>query len=713
MENKNKVDKIHDLLPKHYKTRVNPNWKSLVEAIGANDQETAELIEQVRQQFFVRTASRPYIDRLGANFKVSRPKFIGMDDTDFRRYIPILAYKPKQVKLIIDQLLDIFFLKESTTAFINATAVEPYVMRDGWELEYTVDQYTQEKILFKADFFTDPMNATADEIANIINRQAVNSFAIVYEDNLRKTRSVRMFTNTVGSKGSIQLTGGRANISLRFKGIRETAGNGPDTIWNITLVGDTVTMTYVSGTAPGLEQIQIGDIAMIDIPGNEGSFTINNINLSTNSFTFTNSSATPMVFDHSSDPVAAVGFFTPEKFIVYNQDLRAIAWEVKPGEIIIEIPASPPIVKRQLKGSSHINGTVGEIVSRISGTELELSDATDWPDNGGFFVLQPKNEIKSHIETLTIDTIESKTFNSQFDIAQKYQYISKTGNVLSGITPDLPMTAAVFETPIVSASRDSNNIVTAITSAPHGLEVGEPICVMDTIPAVDLDPDIHLSDLIDGAFYVTEIVNPTSFKYRSFGDKGQATGGKVKVERILMSNQQSIAYLTTGQLNTGIIGPYVWDLAAPFVMSSLSGTLTEPIKAGNAQRNVIIDPVNTISNEEGYLVFDFGLETQEGPVRYLYKASDSTLVIDPAYIFKFNHEVGGAVSMIRRRGAHVMSSLGTEYPPYITDPAAARPILQELIKQVKSVGIFLNFIVRYPQQYYATLDVYDVGVDPG
>jgi len=101
--NRTATDNIHDLLNPYFNTRVNPNWKALVEAIGESDQDAQDLIEEVRKQFFIATASRPYIDRLAANYKVSRPKVVGMDDATLRRYVPILAYQPKQVKLVIDQ----------------------------------------------------------------------------------------------------------------------------------------------------------------------------------------------------------------------------------------------------------------------------------------------------------------------------------------------------------------------------------------------------------------------------------------------------------------------------------------------------------------------------------------------------------------------------------------------------------------------------------
>src|SRR5579872_6462832 len=128
--NKTKTDRLHDQLNPFFNTRNNPNWAGLISAIGEQDQFVADLIVSVAQQFFVKTANRPYLDRLGANVLINRPKFIGMDDTTFRNYIPVLAYQPKQVKHIIDTLLDIFFFKQSTTAHVQSGA-EPFALVDG------------------------------------------------------------------------------------------------------------------------------------------------------------------------------------------------------------------------------------------------------------------------------------------------------------------------------------------------------------------------------------------------------------------------------------------------------------------------------------------------------------------------------------------------------------------------------------------------------
>ena len=113
--NKTKTDRIHDRMPKFFDTKNNPNWSAVIQAIGEQDEELSVLIEEVKKQLFIKSASRPYLDRLGANSKVQRPRSIGMDDPTFRTYIPIIAYKPKQVKKFRDQATLIHWLKKDGT----------------------------------------------------------------------------------------------------------------------------------------------------------------------------------------------------------------------------------------------------------------------------------------------------------------------------------------------------------------------------------------------------------------------------------------------------------------------------------------------------------------------------------------------------------------------------------------------------------------------
>jgi hypothetical protein len=708
---KNKVDFLHGNMPELYSTRTNQGWKAMIEAIGQQDQFLANLLEEVRQQFFVKTANRPYLDRLGSNVLVNRPRFIGMDDPTFRKYIPVLSYQPKQVKLIIDTLLDIFFFKESTTAFTETSSFEPFSLQNGWELEYLVDGYKTERVEFKNSDFTDINNATAEEIVATINRQSKHSFSIVFDNSVTKRKTIRLFTNTIGSKGSIEITGGRANIDLRFAGFIEDSGNSNNTQWDISKIGETVTFQYVAGGSPGIEFLRDGDIAIIDIPGNSGSFKIRDVDIGVGSFSFTNLFATVGPFTQTS--ARQIKFIRPLKSVVYTENRRAVAWETGPGKAIVEMPASPPVVRRTLEGSAHINGKQATVINVIGDTQLELDSTAEWPESGTF-ILRPLDEIKTKIVTPdenSITTYTSETRVHGFD--QKYSYESISGNSLIDVSPPLPQPSDINEFDVTTITRNVQNIITVNTIGTHNFNVGEYVIINDSVPSVG-PPHIEMLVPANGTHLITEILGPNSFRAFSFGDEGQSTGGTARVERFGISLGGSRVLLTSSisESISRIKGPYIWDLEAPFVLSSQVGNTVEQIRAGQIKKTLQIGS-NNIPNEASEVMFNFGTEAQEGPIRCLFKPSSESIALDPAYIFQNDHPVGSTVTVLRTRGPHIMSGNGSEVAPYITDTAVAREILQELIQSVKSAGIFIEFLVRFPQQLYGTIDVYRSGKDPG
>ena len=174
----------------------------------------------------------------------------------------------------------------------------------------------------------------------------------------------------------------------------------------------------------------------------------------------------------------------------------------------------------------------------------------------------------------------------------------------------------------------------------------------------------------------------------------------------LYSDSQMI--VTSSTSPAPFLGPYLFDPDAPFVLSGVTGTLLELISAGDIARIVDISQLpNAVEfPASGEVMFDYGQATQEGPVKYLYKASDFVLVLDPSYIFQYNHIVGSRVTLLHPAGLFELSGTAAEYPPYITDPTQAQATLEQLVNDVTSVGIIINWLIRYPQQFYGMTDIY-------
>jgi hypothetical protein len=109
----------------------------------------------------------------------------------------------------------------------------------------------------------------------------------------------------------------------------------------------------------------------------------------------------------------------------------------------------------------------------------------------------------------------------------------------------------------------------------------------------------------------------------------------------------------------------------------------------------------------GYLVLDYGTSNQEGPVRYLGRPSNSTLLIDPSYTFKKTH-VNPDVTLISSVKAPQLAIDGTDMAAYLTGTTAGRQKAEQIMSDLMASGIFMSIIVVYPQNpgWNNPLDVY-------
>lgn len=762
MENKTKADRIFDLLPKYFNARADENWTSLVGAIGAEDERLAQLAEEVRKQFFIKTSSRPYLDRLAANHNLQRPRFVGMSDNDFRRFVPILSYQPKQVKRIVDELLDLFFLKDATTAFLSSGLYETFTFEDGWNLTITVDSLNQEYIVFHTADFVDIAAATANEVAAAYNRQAKYSYAIPYYDSPTKQTYIRIFSNTIGAQGSMAITGGLANIALEPNGFLNELGTGNNTQWIITKVGNTVTFTYNAGIEPGVENLQPGDIFFCNLAGNRGSFVITSVDIRLRNFTFENLLATAGTISQTSSKQTK--WMRPVHVTSFALRRRALAWETTVGAVSVEMPATPPIVNRGAKGGMHVNGKFGTIVEINSSTSLTLDDVVDLPTEGNFLI-EPIQAITARLSGGASETVTTTTSNGRvISDFVRYHYTGISGNMLTGITPDLPATTALNEVVLDSLTRSGGNVITCVGTndfsagdmifisgstgipllnttgdtvtgstvlndvgtigvSPGQLITGTGIPAGTTVKSVEglvtvvmsraatatgNDVAIVFSENTNGPFTVAS-ADSTEFTIYKVGTVGVAiVPGTASKEELLLATEGSKIIFTTSVSSdiTKIKGPYIWELNAPFTLSADTSLTVTDIVPGKTYKLLEVE-TNNLPEGPGYVVFDFGKNNQEGPIKYLYKAAENILAIDTSYTFQQFHEPGADIVAVSKLGPHTPAGHGDEYPPYVTNPPDARRILQDLIVSVASAGIFIDFIIRYPNQLYGTIDVYD------
>jgi hypothetical protein len=77
----------------------------------------------------------------------------------------------------------------------------------------------------------------------------------------------------------------------------------------------------------------------------------------------------------------------------------------------------------------------------------------------------------------------------------------------------------------------------------------------------------------------------------------------------------------------------------------------------------------------------------------------STIILDPSYRFKFDHEVGIDVNLISDNEAYIPAVDGTDYNSYITGTSDGRIFCEEIMVAITALGIGLEIIIVYPSDF--------------
>lgn len=142
-------------------------------------------------------------------------------------------------------------------------------------------------------------------------------------------------------------------------------------------------------------------------------------------------------------------------------------------------------------------------------------------------------------------------------------------------------------------------------------------------------------------------------------------------------------------------GPYMYDLSQPFVVSNIGTTLAQNLD-GTMSKVVLVADSSQIPDSMGYLILGYGTSLQEGPIPYIARPSNNTLLISPAYNIKNSHISGEDVALVSSKAPVQLARDGSDYEFFITDVVAGRIYAQDLINSITATGINVVFTVLYP-----------------
>lgn len=575
----------------------------------------------VNDQLYIVTASGVYLDQRLADYGIIRPSNVGLSDDIFSQ-IGIQVKNRKQIRDLINNILNIMFGDELTRASNNSTAFEPYNLADGDTLTINFDEAQTVTITFHTSQFQNIAAATAIEVADAITEtlrsQGFGGTATTNNDG--NGTYVELLSDTIGPASSVTVLGGRAQNQLRFAQLI-AAGGDATTQWDVSLrPGGIVRFTWSGGSNPFIGEVSVGNYVNIYgggflNSGYEGNYTITNaVGGSVNSAYFEVENPLGPAPGLGFNPVTQGGsllhptilFFNPVRKILSAMHSYAAVYQAQGRVLQIFLPAATRVIRRTRLGSAHLHYAPTEIFSFSSNPNLN--------------------------DQFSITTVNTLVAGVDFPISADYLVTMTNMEAAVNAIPGLVAVVGVDEV-------TKKNILTVFQDSP--------------------------SLTLTGTYTGTASITASGL-----------IGDPISVQ----PNQP---------------GPYMYDLTQPFTVSATGTTLTQDLD-GTDPRVFTVKDSSKFPDGQGYLIFDYGYENQEGPVPYIGRPSNNTLLISPAYTMKNTHTVGADVALVAVKGSVTISKDGLDWPFYVTDVVSGRIYAQSLIESVAATGINIVFTILYP-----------------
>jgi len=167
--------------------------------------------------------------------------------------------------------------------------------------------------------------------------------------------------------------------------------------------------------------------------------------------------------------------------------------------------------------------------------------------------------------------------------------------------------------------------------------------------------------------------------------------------KVVRREREGSAHLNDNYVSGAVngYGPYIYDLAQPFTISDVA-TLTTNQLGPDSNRVIQVADSSLFPDTQGYMILGYGTSHQEGPIPYLARPSNGSIIINPSYNIKNVHPVGTDVALIAVNGPVKLAQDGSDNGFYLTDVVSGRVYAQELINTVVATGIKVVVTILYP-----------------
>jgi hypothetical protein len=146
--------------------------------------------------------------------------------------------------------------------------------------------------------------------------------------------------------------------------------------------------------------------------------------------------------------------------------------------------------------------------------------------------------------------------------------------------------------------------------------------------------------------------------------------------------------------DTDAIGPYLFSPKEGSTLSNISAVINQQLNAGSSYQFVTFTSIPSSAPSSGFIIFNFGLNTETPPIEYLAKLGTTQLVLDSSYIFE-NTILSGQTAIFVKNEPYAPLT-PTSGSAYLTDSISGRIAASNTIDNITAAGVIINKIIDYP-----------------
>lgn len=414
-------------------------------------------------------------------------------------------------------------------------------------------------------------------------------------------------------------------------------------------------------------------------------------------------------------------------------------YEINPSEVVVTMPATLPIIRDELIGTTHFHSHGGWITN-IDNTAKTITVNFDDPflkdevinfdstngfagsaDVTGITLELPKSSTGKHaisfdksLVTEAFGTL-TRTFTYSLDLSS-YKHVSYW-LYLSDLT-DVDKSKIVLKTGANTSTYEIDdsdliagwNRITFDIIAPDSIiGAGATLSDVDEVDfVVMLDAagntllDIRLDNFIASEtqieFEVDDFTNKTFSQDGSNLTIVNSTVGKTNITLSFAATADLLGFVKTDRfeiIDSVYPSSYIYDPDTAVLGLTLQRTvLDQNISIGDTGGIISFVDSSDIPDSPGFLVFDFGdQDNEESLVPYLERPTNSSLIIEPAYIFTKDHLIGDVVNVVTSGAVEPVDD-GTDYGVFNLGTEEPIDAAQTILGKIKASGVVFRFIVK-------------------